>query len=332
MSRSAVRLTFKLHRFELVAVLGGALVLVVAALVTAAMLDDVGIRPECFIEAYAGNGDVPMPGNCNELARQFNAIDYRQASPLFGLAALFPVLAGIIVGGPAVARELERGTLPLVWTLNGSRRRWLAVRLGVLLAFLVLALVPVAFAMDRVEAARIPTLDAAHSFQDEGFRGWVLVTRGLAAFAVTALVGLLVGRQVPAIVVGGILSVVVIVGGYFAVDQWAHGVAEPRGYDAITRADRYVDSRLRSRADGSILTYEEVYAMQPPVTDPPAGVGLDPGSFDGNWIDEHYEQIALAVPGTRYPEAVLIGSTVLLGGAVLAVLAGVGLVERRRAT
>lgn len=333
MSRSAIRLTFKLHRFELIAVLGCAFLLVVAALVTVSMLDGVGIGPECFAEAYSVQeyGDVPPSGRCFELGQRFDSIDHRQASPLFALAALFPVLAGILVGAPAVGRELERGTLPLAWTLGGSRRRWLAVRLGVLIAFLLLALIPLAFAMDRLEAARVPTLDAGRSFREEGLRGWVLVARGLASFAVTALLGLVLGRQLPAVIVGVVASTLLVVGGIVAADRWAQSVAEPRASDVITRADRTTDYALRSRADGSIVTFEEAFAMQPPPTEPPSGTELPPGATDGDWIERNFERIVFVVPGARYPEAVLVGSAVLLGVTILGVFAGLGLVERRRA-
>ncbi len=331
MSRSDFRLTFKLHRFELVAVLGGALLLFAAALFVVGKLDGVGVPRECFAEGYnpyeedpgVSTGTAPRPrSGCSQLAREFDEIDYGMASPLFGLATLFPVLAGILVGGPAVARELERGTLPLAWTMGGSRRRWLAIRLGVLFAFLLLAFVPLALAMDRLETARIPTLDSAQSFQHEGMRGWVLVGRGLAAFGVTALLGLLVGRQVPAIIVGIIASVAIALGGYLAVDSWARGVAEARSAESSGRADRYVDSLLRSRADGSYVSFDEAYSMQP----------QHEQFDDGSWFEQNFEQISMVVPGARYRESELIGTGVLVGATGLCVLVAVWLVERRRAT
>jgi len=42
-----------------------------------------------------------------------------------------PALAGLFLGAPLVARELESGTFRLAWTQSVSRRRWLAVKLGV---------------------------------------------------------------------------------------------------------------------------------------------------------------------------------------------------------
>jgi len=47
---------------------------------------------------------------------------------------LVPVLLGIFLGAPLVARELEGGTHRLAWTQSISRRRWLLVGLAVVLA------------------------------------------------------------------------------------------------------------------------------------------------------------------------------------------------------
>jgi hypothetical protein len=42
-----------------------------------------------------------------------------------------PALIGIFWGAPLIARELETGTYRLGWTQSITRRRWLAVKLGV---------------------------------------------------------------------------------------------------------------------------------------------------------------------------------------------------------
>ena len=40
-----------------------------------------------------------------------------------GLVPIFPVVAGLLAGGPIVARELETGTARLAWSLGPSRLR-----------------------------------------------------------------------------------------------------------------------------------------------------------------------------------------------------------------
>ena len=60
--------------------------------------------------------------------------------------AVFPVVAGLLAGGPIVARELESGTARLAWSLGPSRLRWFVQR-----AVPILASVLVAGAGDRAD-------------------------------------------------------------------------------------------------------------------------------------------------------------------------------------
>jgi hypothetical protein len=48
-----------------------------------------------------------------------------------------PVLPGLFVGAPMLAREFEQGTDQLVWSQGITRRRWLFVKLGLLIAVTV---------------------------------------------------------------------------------------------------------------------------------------------------------------------------------------------------
>lgn len=139
---------------------------------------------------------------CADGLNRFLEIDQRMAAPFFAVMLVFPILAGLVVGVPAVSREVERGIAPLPWTLNGSRRQWLTVRLAVLLGALMVALLPLVPATDWLEAARSPLVQPAASFGDEGARGIVLLACAVAGFAMGVLVGLLLGRQLPGLIVG----------------------------------------------------------------------------------------------------------------------------------
>ena len=46
------------------------------------------------------------------------------------VVAIAPALVGLFFGSPLIARELETGTFRLAWTQSVTRRRWLAVKLG----------------------------------------------------------------------------------------------------------------------------------------------------------------------------------------------------------
>ena len=65
---------------------------------------------------------------CQSLISNFHsAYDDPYNLPIF---ALVPILVGIFLGAPLVARELERGTFRLVWTQSVTRLRWLLVKAG----------------------------------------------------------------------------------------------------------------------------------------------------------------------------------------------------------
>jgi hypothetical protein len=52
---------------------------------------------------------------------------------------VLPVLAGVLIGAPLIARELEQGTHRLIWTQSITRTRWLAAKLGLVLGVSLLA-------------------------------------------------------------------------------------------------------------------------------------------------------------------------------------------------
>ncbi|HYB02320.1 MAG TPA: ABC transporter permease subunit [Ktedonobacteraceae bacterium] len=54
------------------------------------------------------------------------------------IVLLVPVLIGMFLGAPLVARELERGTFRLIWTQSVTRLRWLLVKVGWQLAVILL--------------------------------------------------------------------------------------------------------------------------------------------------------------------------------------------------
>jgi ABC-type transport system involved in multi-copper enzyme maturation permease subunit len=49
-----------------------------------------------------------------------------------GLTYLVPGLIGVFWGAPLITREIETGTFKLAWTQSVTRRRWLAVKVGLI--------------------------------------------------------------------------------------------------------------------------------------------------------------------------------------------------------
>jgi hypothetical protein len=148
---------------------------------------------------------------CTNLIVAFNgsATDKFMGSKGAGgvLLQLLPALIGAFAGAPVLARELETGTFRFAWTQGFGRRRWALAKL-VLLA-VVLAAATAAFGA-LVSWYYQPYLGAGHqvpylyqnppfadlfSLREVTFPAWTL-----AAFAISALAGMLIRRVVPAIV------------------------------------------------------------------------------------------------------------------------------------
>lgn len=304
-----VRLAFRLHRFEILgfAVLVGLLSL--AALFVAGRLDNTGYAAPCPADGSGGRA-------CELIAQEFWAIQKSQAAPVQGVLLILPFLLGALVGVPLVARELERGTGRLAWSLAPSRLRWLIGRL-VPAAIAVFAVSLVAgLALDRLLAAAEPGMDVANSFAAFGLRGVVLAARAVLVFAIGVAVGAVVGRSLPALMITAVIAVVGITGGSHVHDRILATEAVLREGDTFGTGDRFLDQRF-ILPDGRIATWWDIeQANRQP---------LD----GGEWVMPDYPIVWLVVPGERYGFAQLreIGA---LGGASLAFLGIAGLAVRVR--
>jgi hypothetical protein len=60
---------------------------------------------------------------------------YQAINTLVDVTIMVPLLIGVFWGATIIGRELEAGTVALVWTQSMSRRRWLVSKLATLFAF-----------------------------------------------------------------------------------------------------------------------------------------------------------------------------------------------------
>ena len=185
-----IRFTWRQFRVPAVAAAGALLVLAAFALVTG---------PDLARSWSATLTACGRAGDCPSATAAFARTDGVLAAALGTLVSLVPALVGAFWGAPAVARELEGGTLPLVWTQSVTRGRWMLVRLGVVgaatalaTALLSLAVTWWAAPLDRAGATRYATFAQ---------RDVVPVGHALFAFALGVTAGLLVRRTVPAMAV-----------------------------------------------------------------------------------------------------------------------------------
>ncbi|HET7056656.1 MAG TPA: hypothetical protein VFI12_09355 [Thermomicrobiales bacterium] len=252
-----------------------------------------------------------------------------QATGILGyLIGILPFLIGSILGAPLVARELERRTAGLAWSLSADRRRWLVWRTMPAAAFMVIVLVVLALAGDVLTTARFPGQDPQHSFNDFGERGPLVVSRGVAAFAVALAAGVRLRRTLPAV----LLAVAFSFGLAFASDVTrTYGIAPVELQDESECAEFSCLNYGTSFRDqnGTIVTFQDALKSAGA-----AGVTGGPTSDAvREWLDQNgYVEITVAITGQRYPEVEEreLAATSILSAAV--VLGSVVAVQRARAT
>lgn len=307
------RLTLRLQRFELFAFGAALVVLVIAGFVGATYVDALRPGPECL----AIDGSAPHA--CDRALQAWNA-----AQQLLGGLILSPTLiVAYVVGGflgvPIVARELERGTTRLAWSLAPSRWRWFAVRVLPVLAILVVLTFAAGMAVDRFFAASVQGEDPAASFTLYGARGGLLASRAAFIFAVAVVVGAVVGRALPALILAGLIGTIGLAGGE-AVHQNLilrnEAIAVPMSFDDsgnFGRGNLYFDTVFQL-PDGSLVGWE-YFGDQGPYDD------------EGNPL---YPMFSMVVPGSQYRFVEAREALVLGGGTLVALLLAGFVVSRRR--
>ncbi|HEY6541340.1 MAG TPA: hypothetical protein VIZ18_10400, partial [Ktedonobacteraceae bacterium] len=128
------------------------------------------------------------------------------------LPLALPVLTGMFVGAPAIAREFEQGTYRLVWTQGIPWNRWLWMKIGlitcgvggafgILYAFFSWWSFPIASLL-----AQNGSIDVSNQFEGWGF---VAIAYALFALALGIFAGTAIRKTVPAIALTLVLFVVV---------------------------------------------------------------------------------------------------------------------------
>ena len=303
----ATRLTYRINRFEILAITIATVLSVAVSAAVVAWLTQSGYTT-CRGDEF-GNLE-PRCLNMSAIGEWVLKIDRVSLS----LVPIFPFIAGLILGGPLVAREIDRGTARLAWSLSPSRLRWYVHRVAPVLVVLGATAMVIGVVADRLLAAMITDEDLANSFMGFHGRGVLIATGTLLIGATGIAVGAVLGRTIQtlllSLVLGGLLLTAVS-----EVDQKVFLPAETVVDASNNYSDRnlYIDSRFQL-PDGTLATWEQLVAIDPSV--------MENGP--------NYPNVSLMIPGERYQAVETREALAQMGIAALMLLAGAVVVMRRR--
>lgn len=312
------RITLRHHRFEVGASLIALLAIALLALGVTFRLSSLAVSPECYDRFIAGNADAV----CDAAFRAFDEVRQGQATPILVAMLVVPLASGLLVGVALVGRELEARTAQTAWSIVPSRRVWLGRQLATIAAVLGTALVFAAVATTLLVAAR--TIGTAPAFADEGMHGALAIVRGAAALALGLLLGAVVGRTLPAFIIGAAIVTAMFIWLPSARQAWV-SMQPLIAFDQEVLSDPHFGGWLSEQAwrspDGSILTQSEAAALA-------ANAGA---SDDWLWLTEQgYEVRQFGITAETAAAWEPTQAIALTGAAAVLLITTVAVVDRRR--
>ena len=262
---------------------------------------------------------------------------------------VIPVLIGVFVGAPLLAREYTTGTVRFTWTQGIGRTRWTVLTLGLLGAAVAAAACVLGLLMQwSVQPIAAQTITEADRWEPGFFDHTALTaaTAALLAFMIGVLAGALIRRVVAAMAVTAVCAITVADLTYNRLHYWLVGLGAQ-----VVRDPGYGASPRRAVSASGVIGIHETAGRGVPG---PAGSWLDQGWYTGadghrlsaatvsQLLDKHIDTPPAWLarlhdtfwvsyqPGGRFWlfQSLLGGGTLLV--ALLLAAATVGLVRYRR--
>jgi hypothetical protein len=249
---------------------------------------------------------------CSDLAERTGGFRVL-AGMLQGAATPAVMFAGVYLGTPIIASEIERGTAVLPWTMGASRLRWLAPRILLIAVWLVVLATAIGLGLDQIHAITVsPDIPITATLDKYELRGWMIPSRALVAFAAALFAGAVLGRALPALLTGVALSGIVVAG-VVVLGGILNGTSMERvGYDDGSIVNTLV---LIDNTTGGYISYGEAEAIIPQSN--PA-------------FEVRFTEVPVGVPGRASPIVVTREVLALLVGASALFIAGSVVTNRRK--
>jgi len=271
----AVRLAWKLQRWELATLIAFVVVLVVALVVIGWRMEQIqAAAPEC----WPLDTDAPVPATmldtCGASFQAHSALRDIGAYAAVG-STLAPFLLGVVLGPPLVGREIEGRTAGIAWTLSRSRRRWLALRAGPVVGLVLVATVLIGLAgtaLARQLAGGEPSFGSLVTPLP------LLIARGALALAIGLLAGVVIGRTFPAVLATALAVALLMAGTSIGFDAWMAAEARPIPQFGNMAGDSNIyKTGLRDHSSGEVITLQQYFTshdVDETADLPPSGMTL----------------------------------------------------------
>jgi hypothetical protein len=316
-----VWLTWRQHRAVIIAGLALAAVVIGTILYLAARIAT--INQAC--------GNTACPGGSVQAAPLTGAFGLSEMSIYLRIVVVFwPLLTGVFVGIPLLAREHEQRTLLLAWSQDITPQRWLWTKFALLTA--LIAAVGAAVSAAAGHLADVASIATGHSlfyFNEFLVTGMVPLVQSVAWFAAGVALGAAYRRTLPAI----FTALVAYIGLYFVVQRMYPTFMTP-----LTALVPVTDNGLSrtSHLGTNILTINQNafydasgHAVSQATMQSLCPAGPGNGGANNQCLAQHHFKTLLSYqPGSRIPDFHLILIGGYLGLGVIAAAAAWWLVRR----
>jgi hypothetical protein len=252
------------------------------------------------------------------------------AQTVSSLIFALPVLLGAFVGAPLLAREFETGTFRFAWTQGAGRTRWAVAALVLPAATLTAAagaftaLFYWYFRPFLADGQVSEMLPLAFALLGVAFAAWTLF-----AFALSAFLGTLLRRTLPAVAVTLVVYIALAIGTATAIRPHYMTPVTVPGWNGSPGAGWVIGSYVKSPT-GQILSQGDMNSV---VARLPASVqnSQSPNAFT-DWLTQHgYTLWQTVQPDSRFWQFQLIEGGWLLAVSLLLIGGCVWMVRRRGA-
>lgn len=315
-------LTWRQHRLE-----GLITALVVAAV--AGLVGSLVVSAQPLLDQLNHSCVIVFDDSCGRALIAFNAKFGTFQQPLYLTFLVLPVLSGMFIGAPLLAREFEQGTDEIVWTQGVTRRRWLIVKLAILgSATIVMAGILAVAGQEWSTAVPDNSYGQWRAFDVQGPE---VAAYALFSFALGVAAGAAIGRTVPAmaVVIVGFLAVraaIAIARRNFlppVTTELSGPLLSGQGQAWLIGDQQPVDLQGNTISAGQ---FDQVTnACLHPAT------GVVPGNFNlqGCWHDHGIKVLQTYQPADRFPLFQGIETAIFVLAAIALLSFAVWLVRRR---